>query len=99
MRSLDANVSSLGKFMVALGVFPVIHLHSGRSRVWTGLPAQGVFIVLLAGLPGHCDQWLFAAFVPFTAAGQRENRLSVHSSSLTSSPCSARQPSPGYSFG
>jgi hypothetical protein len=34
---------------------------------------------LLARLPGHIDQWLYQAFVPFTAAGQRENH---HNGSL-----------------
>jgi hypothetical protein len=34
---------------------------------------------LLACLPGPIDQWLYQAFVPFTAAGQRENH---HNGSL-----------------
>jgi hypothetical protein len=51
------------------------HLRSGQVFRLRALKSHN----LLACLPSRIDQWLYKAFVPFTAAGQRENH---HNGSL-----------------
>ena len=47
-------------------------------RGWTGFPAQGILFARLP-IPMISGQWLVRAFVPFTAAGQREDHLTIGS--------------------
>jgi len=77
---------------------------SGNSVYWfpdlNRSSGSGLFyLVLLACLPIPIisGQWLVEAFVPFTAAGQRENHRMAHSSSLTSRQFTTLHPNPKFS--